>query len=77
MKTSSTFVGRIRAVLQATVDSHSLRTGTGGRQFTAEAEIYVEVIPTPDRSQRILWDVFHSIQYPSAYVPRDDMAMVE
>lgn len=28
---------------------------------------------TPPRKQRILWDQFHSIRYPPAYVPRDNL----
>eukprot|EP00210_Caulerpa_lentillifera_P002967 g2833.t1 len=33
----------------------------------------VNIIPTPDRSRRILWDQFHSIKYPPAYLPRDNL----
>ncbi len=29
------------------------------------------VIPTPPRSQRLLWDQFHSISYPSGFFPND------
>lgn len=35
--------------------------------------IKVEIIPTPSASKRILWDQFHNIPYPSAFVPRDKL----
>jgi hypothetical protein len=35
--------------------------------------IEVDLIPTPPRSKRILWDQFHNIGYPSGYFPRDDL----
>lgn len=33
----------------------------------------VRVIRTPPRERRILWDQYHSIQYPPGYLPRDDL----
>lgn len=36
--------------------------------------IDVMVTKPPDRNQRLLWDVFHSISYPSPYVPNDNPA---
>ncbi|KAF7233274.1 hypothetical protein EG68_08654 [Paragonimus skrjabini miyazakii] len=35
--------------------------------------IRVQIIPTPNRSRRVLYDQFHSIRYPSGYIPRDDL----
>ncbi|CAL8090264.1 unnamed protein product [Calicophoron daubneyi] len=47
----------------------------GGR--TAESHLVLpiraNIVPTPDRSRRILFDQFHSLRYPSAYIPRDDL----
>ena len=34
-----------------------------------------KIIPTPLRRQRILWDQFHNLRYPSGYFPRDDLKM--
>lgn len=34
-----------------------------------------EVIPTPPRQKRVLWDMFHSIRYPPMYIPRDNIDM--
>ncbi|GMF65069.1 unnamed protein product [Phytophthora lilii] len=33
----------------------------------------IKIIPTPPASKRILWDQFHNIPYPSAFVPRDNL----
>ena len=33
--------------------------------------VRVEIIPRPARSLRLLWDQFHSIQYPPGYIPAD------
>ncbi|CAH8606721.1 unnamed protein product [Heterobilharzia americana] len=35
--------------------------------------IRANIIPTPDRSKRILFDQFHSIHYPFGFIPRDDL----
>lgn len=35
--------------------------------------IKVDIIPTPPASKRILWDQFHNIPYPSAFVPGDKL----
>lgn len=46
-----------------------------GESITSSVEVplYSEIIPTPERSRRILWDQFHSIKYPPAYFPRDNL----
>lgn len=41
---------------------------------TAIAKIDLRISPTPLRSKRILWDVYHNMGYPSAFVPRDDLS---
>lgn len=35
--------------------------------------VRVNVIPTPPKAKRILWDQFRNIPYPSAFVPRDSL----
>ena len=35
--------------------------------------VTAEVVPTPERAKRVLWDQFHSIAYPPGYIPRDDI----
>ncbi|GAB4817967.1 hypothetical protein N2152v2_005013 [Parachlorella kessleri] len=36
-------------------------------------QLVAHIIPTPPRHRRVLWDQFHSIRYPPAYFPRDDL----
>jgi membrane-bound transcription factor site-1 protease len=38
-----------------------------------ELPLAVRVVPTPPRQRRLLWDQFHSINYPSGYFPRDNL----
>ncbi|CAH8571045.1 unnamed protein product [Schistosoma mattheei] len=35
--------------------------------------IKANIVPIPHRSKRILFDQFHSIHYPSGFIPRDDL----
>jgi membrane-bound transcription factor site-1 protease len=35
--------------------------------------VRAKIIATPARKQRILWDQFHNLRYPSGYFPRDDL----
>ncbi|KAH9080153.1 hypothetical protein Ae201684P_009099 [Aphanomyces euteiches] len=38
-----------------------------------EVPVAIRVIPTPPQHKRILWDQFRNLQYPSGYVPRDNL----
>lgn len=38
-----------------------------------ELPIRADIIPTPPREKRLLWDIYHSIRYPPGYVPRDSL----
>lgn len=33
----------------------------------------LDIVKKPPRARRVLWDIFHSLTYPSGYVPNDDM----
>lgn len=43
------------------------------QKSTCILHLKLKVIPTPQRSQRVLWDQFHSIKYPPGYIPRDSL----
>nr|XP_004246923.1 subtilisin-like protease SBT6.1 isoform X1 [Solanum lycopersicum] len=45
----------------------------GHRSSTCVLRLKLQVVPTPPRSVRILWDQFHSIKYPPGYIPRDSL----
>jgi len=40
-----------------------------------ELPITAHIIPTPPREKRVLWDQLHSLRYPPAYIPRDNLAI--
>ena len=44
-----------------------------GKVYEAALDIGVVVTAPPPRHKRVLWDVFHSVSYPSPYVPHDDL----
>ncbi len=35
--------------------------------------VKAKIIAEPPRQQRILWDQYHNLRYPSGYFPRDDL----
>jgi membrane-bound transcription factor site-1 protease len=39
---------------------------------TVDMPVKAAIVPTPPRMKRVLWDQFHSIKYPPAYLPRDN-----
>lgn len=40
---------------------------------TVDMPLKAAVVQTPPRNRRVLWDQFHSIKYPPAYLPRDNL----
>ena len=63
--------GEVGGTLSLTVEATDAE-GVFRSQVVA-LPINVRVTPTPHRSQRLLWDQFHSIAYPSGYFPRDNL----
>ncbi|OSX68732.1 hypothetical protein BU14_2323s0001, partial [Porphyra umbilicalis] len=45
-----------------------------GTASTVELPVRADVVAPPPRERRLLWDTFHSLRYPPAYVPRDSLA---
>lgn len=43
------------------------------RSSTCVLQLKLQVVPTPPRSARVLWDQYHSIKYPPGYIPRDSL----
>jgi membrane-bound transcription factor site-1 protease len=60
--------GLISLIVSSSVD---------GEKLESELNLFVraKIIPTPPRQQRLLWDQFHNLRYPSGYFPRDDLRM--
>eukprot|EP00737_Agarophyton_chilense_P000968 gb/GEZJ01001079.1/.p1 GENE.gb/GEZJ01001079.1/~~gb/GEZJ01001079.1/.p1 ORF type:complete len:1070 (+),score=124.20 gb/GEZJ01001079.1/:537-3746(+) len=63
---------------EQTIVEGVLRTRVISLQEGVHSDIHisikVSVIPTPPRSRRLLWDIFHSLRYPPGYIPRDNLA---
>lgn len=38
-----------------------------------ELPIRADIVHTPPKEKRLLWDIYHSIRYPPGYVPRDSL----
>ena len=66
------FEGTSEGLISLQIES---RSSNGMTTLTSEVKFYVKakIIPTPVRQQRLLWDQFHNLRYPSGYFPRDDL----
>ncbi|XP_057969744.1 subtilisin-like protease SBT6.1 [Malania oleifera] len=69
----SQFSGKIEGNVTVKVYSPPARGEKAIRICTCVLHLKLKVVPTPPRSQRILWDQFHSIKYPPGYIPRDSL----
>ncbi|KAH7492524.1 hypothetical protein KRP22_001923 [Phytophthora ramorum] len=63
---AASFDGIAKGALRLEVDN-------GGQVDELLIPLTIKIIPTPPASKRILWDQFHNIPYPSAFVPRDNL----
>uniref|UniRef100_H3HCV8 subtilisin n=1 Tax=Phytophthora ramorum TaxID=164328 RepID=H3HCV8_PHYRM len=63
---AASFDGIAKGALRLEVDN-------GGQVDELLIPLTIRIIPTPPASKRILWDQFHNIPYPSAFVPRDNL----
>lgn len=61
--------GRVRF----TVASPGARGENKPRVSEVEMTLRVNIIPTPNREKRLLWDQFHNVRYPPGYIPRDNI----
>ncbi|KAI3933149.1 hypothetical protein MKW92_008249 [Papaver armeniacum] len=70
----SQFSGMIEGNVTVKVYSPAPRGEKGPkRSSTCTLQLKINVVPTPPRSKRILWDQFHNIKYPPGYIPRDSL----
>lgn len=66
---ASDYNGVVEGLIQLDVESPD--------SLVSRLDIYVKVkiIARPSRKQRLLWDQFHNLRYPSGYIPRDDLTI--
>ncbi|GAB2219758.1 hypothetical protein Drorol1_Dr00007395 [Drosera rotundifolia] len=69
----SQFLGLIEGNVTVKVYSPPAPGEKAVRTSTCVLQLRLNVIPTPPRSKRVLWDQFHSIKYPPGYIPRDSL----
>jgi len=67
------FSGTASGEIQFSVVSPAKIGEREGRISQVTVPFTVEIIPTPPREKRILWDQFHSVKYPPGYFPRDNL----
>ncbi|KAH9300652.1 hypothetical protein KI387_012235, partial [Taxus chinensis] len=67
------FSGLIEGNVTFTVVSPPAKGENTPRRSVCTLSLKLQVITTPPRSQRILWDQFHSVRYPPGYIPRDSL----
>ena len=69
------FYGTVEGVIELEVESGESGDDHFAEVLVSRLSIYVKarIVATPERKQRILWDQFHSLRYPSGYFPRDNL----
>ncbi|KAK8660099.1 hypothetical protein V6N13_051034 [Hibiscus sabdariffa] len=67
------FSGVIEGNVTVRIYSPPAQGERAARSSTCILKLKLNVVPTPPRSKRILWDQFHSIKYPPGYIPRDSL----
>ncbi|KAB2618747.1 membrane-bound transcription factor site-1 protease-like [Pyrus ussuriensis x Pyrus communis] len=67
------FSGEIGGNVTLRVYSPPALGETDTRISTCVLQLKLNIVPTPPRSKRVLWDQFHSIKYPPGYIPRDSL----
>jgi membrane-bound transcription factor site-1 protease len=72
-ESGQTYKGIAEGTVTFTVVSPPAKGETRNRRSTVTMSVKVDVIPTPPRRMRILWDNYHSIRYPPGYIPRDSL----
>lgn len=72
------FVGYVTGMLRIFVQLQPPFSSFGDHSVphleTATVEVEIGVVPAVPRAKRILFDAYHNMQYPSPYVPRDNLA---
>ncbi|CAK9170687.1 unnamed protein product [Ilex paraguariensis] len=69
----SQFSGVIEGNVTVRLYSPPTRGEQSPRRSICVLRLKLNVVPTPSRSERVLWDQFHSIKYPPGYIPRDSL----
>ncbi|XP_054278067.1 membrane-bound transcription factor site-1 protease-like [Macrosteles quadrilineatus] len=74
-KEAAGWTGTAQGHIQLTVESPPEEGETQPRTSTIKLAVRANIIPTPPRQKRILWDQYHNLRYPPGYFPRDNLRM--
>ncbi|XP_065207712.1 membrane-bound transcription factor site-1 protease [Planococcus citri] len=72
-KEAASWSGSAHGHIELTVESPAADNETNVQKSTIKLLIKANIIATPPRSKRILWDQYHNLRYPPGYFPRDDL----
>ncbi|KAH6554572.1 hypothetical protein KP509_1Z324300 [Ceratopteris richardii] len=67
------FSGIIEGDVSLTVVSPTKKHKGAMQRSVCTLHLRLNVIPTPHRKRRVLWDQFHNVRYPPGYIPRDSL----
>jgi len=70
-KDGMSFEGEAEGIIEFSITSPPGPAETTDRVTALKLPIKVNIIPTPPREKRLLFDQFHNLRYPSGYFPRD------
>eukprot|EP01132_Coremiostelium_polycephalum_P005432 gene5432-6776_t len=72
-ESSKTFEGTAEGTIEIVVTVPPPLGSSIKRTQTLTLPVSVDIIPTPSREKRILWDQFHNLRYPGGFIPRDQL----
>jgi membrane-bound transcription factor site-1 protease len=65
--------GSIEGYVEVDIESPS-EVNTDPITTTIKLPVKINVIPTPPKAKRVLWDQYHNMRYPPGYLPRDSLS---
>ncbi|XP_014249873.1 membrane-bound transcription factor site-1 protease [Cimex lectularius] len=68
---TGTAQGHIELIIESPSDDGDLYP----KRSQIKLPIRANIIPTPPKQKRLLWDQFHNLRYPPGYFPRDNLRM--
>lgn len=66
------FEGTVEGIIYIEITSEN---GNSIKKSQLNMFVRAKIVPTPSRKQRLLWDQYHNLRYPSGYFPRDNLKM--
>ncbi|KAK9498135.1 hypothetical protein O3M35_004013 [Rhynocoris fuscipes] len=69
------YTGSAQGHVELIIESPSDDGGITPKRSHVRLPIRANIIPTPPRRKRLLWDQFHNLRYPPGYFPRDNLRM--